>query len=90
MLLCICAQGFGSTHYEDWRGPDGKRYGERNVIKKVRHRLAALLVLETWQGVAPSCACRLTQQPVGWLLPCMLRPNSKLHRQGWWHTMHGG
>lgn len=24
--------GFGSTHYEDWRGPDGKLYGRTNVI----------------------------------------------------------
>lgn len=24
--------GFGSTHYEDWRGPDGKLYGRANVI----------------------------------------------------------
>ncbi|KAF6253662.1 hypothetical protein COO60DRAFT_396536 [Scenedesmus sp. NREL 46B-D3] len=30
--------GFGSTHYEDWRGPDGKRYGERNVVKRVGGR----------------------------------------------------
>jgi leishmanolysin len=24
--------GFGSNHYEDWRGPDGKLYGRKNVI----------------------------------------------------------
>ncbi|WIA38893.1 hypothetical protein OEZ86_002166 [Tetradesmus obliquus] len=30
--------GFGSSHYDDWRGPDGKRYGERNVVKTVGGR----------------------------------------------------
>lgn len=24
--------GFGSNHYDDWRGPDGKPYGRKNVI----------------------------------------------------------
>eukprot|EP00775_Hariotina_reticulata_P002162 gene2162-2480_t len=28
--------GFGSNHYEDWRGPDGKVYGRGNVIQNVR------------------------------------------------------
>jgi leishmanolysin len=26
--------GFGATHYEDWRGPDGKPYGRDKVIVK--------------------------------------------------------
>jgi hypothetical protein len=28
-------QGFGSNHFEDWRGPDGQLYGRQGVIKNV-------------------------------------------------------
>eukprot|EP00879_Flechtneria_rotunda_P025446 GHRR01027043.1.p1 GENE.GHRR01027043.1~~GHRR01027043.1.p1 ORF type:complete len:293 (+),score=118.28 GHRR01027043.1:88-879(+) len=30
--------GFGSTHYQHWMGPDGKLYGEKNLVKQVGNR----------------------------------------------------
>eukprot|EP00878_Enallax_costatus_P012603 GHUV01013162.1.p1 GENE.GHUV01013162.1~~GHUV01013162.1.p1 ORF type:complete len:398 (+),score=98.31 GHUV01013162.1:1129-2322(+) len=30
--------GFGSTHYEDWRGPNGKPYGQNQVVQTIGGR----------------------------------------------------